>query len=93
MIKSETEAKKRWCPMVRCVEASDCKLHGPFNRYHSGSGINTIDGHQSLCIASDCMMWRWSDREASEGYCGLAGKPQDAIQPIENSDWTGPQCR
>jgi hypothetical protein len=38
------------------------------------------------CIASACMMWRWSQKGAwvngtwtndypVEGYCGLAGKP------------------
>jgi len=35
-----------------------------------------------ICIASECMMWRWQSKSAEEnrwsprqGYCGLADKP------------------
>lgn len=28
------------------------------------------DRPHALCIADDCMMWRW---RGDEGYCGLAG--------------------
>ena len=29
----------------------------------------------ALCVAEDCMAWRWNDPEVKEnGYCGLAGK-------------------
>ena len=27
------------------------------------------------CIDSECMMWRWHDKEQELGFCGLAGKP------------------
>ena len=27
------------------------------------------------CYASGCMMWRWADRDAKTGFCGLAGNP------------------
>jgi hypothetical protein len=27
------------------------------------------------CFGSGCMMWRWSDREAKMGFCGLSGNP------------------
>jgi len=32
----------------------------------------------AVCVADDCMMWRWfdmSDAEERRGFCGLAGKP------------------
>lgn len=47
------------------------------------------DTNDNLCIASGCMMWRWSrtvfatleseiDKKVQHktGYCGLAGKPE-----------------
>jgi hypothetical protein len=27
------------------------------------------------CWGSGCMMWRWADRDAKMGFCGLAGNP------------------
>ena len=30
--------------------------------------------HVYDCEADDCMMWRWSDAEHTDGYYGLAGK-------------------
>lgn len=77
---TEDEAKKKWCPMVRDVRASNGAME-------IGSGF---------CKASECMMWRDNlDRVLTgrdiivtdgnkrnivketvpSGYCGLAGKP------------------
>ena len=27
----------------------------------------------NVCRGNTCMMWRWSDKSANEGYCGIAG--------------------
>jgi hypothetical protein len=85
MMVTESEAKKRWCPMDRHVSpAAKC-------------ATNTNCG----CVASNCMMWRWEpqklyhqkikearkvndEMDISEvqdliprmGYCGLAGKQE-----------------
>lgn len=49
--------------------------------------MTTKEAESDLCIASDCMMWRWKmslieskpDYDVydnrQEGYCGLVGKP------------------
>jgi len=67
---TETEAKTKWCPMVRLPAKIDDPEPG-VNRFGS-------------CIGSACMMWRLEktlpfetrDTPSSlyEGYCGLAGK-------------------
>lgn len=75
MLLSESDARKKWCPMVR-VEGN--------NRIH-----NTLtDGFQNAertyhCIANDCMAWReyhlsfmhGSEPLEKHGYCGVAGRP------------------
>lgn len=63
MILTEKEARTKWCPHVRVVEGDDDRLHGPFNRYHSGLGYSTVDGKEARCLASDCMAWRWAYKE------------------------------
>lgn len=83
MLKTEDEARQRWCPMLK-----------------SRSGEADEKGHfaidkNDLCIASECMAWRWAygrpepDNPAKVGprrssgaqgnplgYCGLAGNPE-----------------
>lgn len=77
---TETEAKTKWCAMVKQSEhmASDGEIIATF--YSNGT-------HDGKCIGSNCMMWRElsisfpSDEEleaapdVASGYCGLAGKP------------------
>jgi len=47
---------------------------------HVADNFNTIEGvyEETRCIASDCMMWRWtnlpSQANPGSGYCGLAGE-------------------
>lgn len=73
---TEEEARKKWCPMVRFAGQV---LEPAYNRTNSGI---TLQQHDK-CIASDCMMWRWTfgkedNRELygdHTGYCGLRGKP------------------
>ena len=71
---TEDEARKKWCPFAR--------IHGGYASFNR-SKIRLENIPQSLCIASDCMMWRWGDIKyegptgegIQHGYCGLAGKP------------------
>ena len=30
--------------------------------------------HMHNCRQARCMMWRWTNAEHTDGYCGLAGK-------------------
>ena len=73
MLVTEAEALGKWCPMARSNNENDAP-----NRTHQNeiqAGCN--------CIASDCMVWRWSyapeeakgNKNGPLGYCGLAGKP------------------
>lgn len=64
---TETEAKTKWCPMVR----------------YERDLVNRSDPHpQNMnCIGSACMMWREireiqfePDSKVLGGFCGLAGK-------------------
>ena len=70
---TESEAKQKWCPMVR-----DISLKGA-----------SLDISSAFCKGGACMMWRNTEpmpmvetyegktvREFTEatGYCGLAGK-------------------
>ena len=75
---TETEAKTKWCPMVRHVTYSG-ESEGGFNRAtHIDAGVNLN------CVGSACMMWRVSpfDKQYVDGvmvtvqcgYCGLVGK-------------------
>ena len=66
MLLTEEQAREKWCPMAR-VEID------------GGHLVNKLDKKwDPLCIASDCMMWRWGEpvldgKNARQGYCGLAG--------------------
>ena len=68
---TEDEAKKKWCPMVRDGIEPMGNTAGDENRIPDWS----------LCIASDCMMWRWSEGNGErgigneQGCCGLTEKP------------------
>ena len=54
---TETEAREKWCPMARRLDADP--------EYSASAGINRMmDSHhllprQCMCIASKCMAWRW----------------------------------
>jgi len=74
MIYAETQAKQKWCPMVRSprIESREPIIVVAVNRPDSAVGVE--------CIASDCMMWRFYDPDSvapslRQGFCGLAGKP------------------
>ncbi|EGB15260.1 hypothetical protein DND132_2055 [Pseudodesulfovibrio mercurii] len=40
--------------------------------------LMTHDDRMKMCQVTQCMMWRWVDREKGTGYCGMAGKPAGA---------------
>lgn len=42
--------------------------------------LMTHDDKMKMCQVAQCMMWRWVDREAETGYCGLAGTPAGAAR-------------
>lgn len=55
---TEEEAKQRWCPFARLGNEPGC------NRWPTPAERNEEEDSRALCIASDCMAWRW-DREAN----------------------------
>ncbi len=62
---TEDEAKKKNCIFLVCammVVKSQTKV--------------SIEGIDKLikCIASDCMLWMWTEDYHKDGYCGLASK-------------------
>ena len=59
---NETEAKTKWCPFARGEDPAGA------NRF----SVNRANSDSCLCIASDCMAWRWSaGREGRDGDCNL----------------------
>ena len=75
---TEEEAKKKWCPMVRISGAGSSGAIS--NRGCTDEGVH--DDMAQMCMASDCMAWRWEEQCETclqaglkeSGYCGLAGK-------------------
>ena len=79
---TENEAKTKWCPQVRFADPRDGGKPSV-----EPTSWNRFDGEWDftglLCIASDCMMWRWNidpldhphDYDKTGGYCGLGGRP------------------
>ncbi len=65
MLLTEDQARKKWCPMVIADVTA---------RERICPGTNLPGVNASRCIASDCMMWRWSSNFESLGFCGLAGR-------------------
>lgn len=70
---TEKEAKEKWCPFSRLAE--DDAPRTVANRF-VGEGATW---GTTLCIAAECMAWRWVERmtndEIRTGFCGPAGKP------------------
>jgi hypothetical protein len=64
---TETEAKTKWCPMVRTGLTAGMSV----NR-HVADARGAMDGvhDETRCIGSECMMWR---EYRGNGWCGLAG--------------------
>jgi len=65
MLLTEEEAKTKWCPMVRFITSHN--FQGSVRTL-----INNRDGgNESVCIASECMWWKW---DGERGYCGKIGR-------------------
>lgn len=88
MVVTERQAKAgMWCPMVRVRWKGGPVA---FNRSNPGPSARLFNAlfrtffprlhwlyrlKFSRCAGSGCMMWRWADRDAKKGFCGLAGNP------------------
>ncbi len=68
---TEAEARKKWCPYAV-----------PFG---TEGGNRAKDGaltEPTMCLASECMAWRWDEITAllgdgaGNGFCGMAGPPR-----------------
>ena len=70
---TEQEAGDCWCPFARVPYYGG----GPGMAVNRAGDTLADPAAQYRCIASSCMAWRWTDTDASLGYCGLAG----ALQP------------
>lgn len=62
---TEKEAKTKWCPFARSL---DDGVNVANREWVNGRPIA-----ECMCLASNCMAWRWSDE--IDGYCGLANLP------------------
>lgn len=79
---TEDEAKLRWCPFARVTD-NGCATNRHAGTKKGKDGKPRILRGNALCIASECMAWRWDEWDANggrqmtktHGYCGLAGKP------------------
>lgn len=80
---TEEQAREKWCPFARAIVLGT----GDFGDFQLA--INRTDrggaSLAALCIASDCMAWRWKKSkqdnlgtwmDPTHGYCGLAGAPK-----------------
>ena len=55
---TEKGAKSKWCPFARAVKGDH---PGPANRWEESFPDN-------MCIASECMAWRWAVDEMRERH-------------------------
>jgi hypothetical protein len=75
---NEQEAKTKWCPMVRFQIGNNDNVWQGIALTNRGKEMRSPEF--VMCIASNCMMWRWNINTADangvkyeEGYCGLGG--------------------
>lgn len=69
---TEDKARAKYCPLYPANGMVTVST-GPLT--YAGASVSAVPARQSNCMASDCMMWRWHNREpgVDSGYCGLAG--------------------
>lgn len=78
MMLTETQAREKWCPAARMTQVGAGV--GGVNRVVDREDRSSKPHYQNgcMCVASDCMWWRWGDLKTQstiEGYCGMAGNP------------------
>lgn len=71
MLTTEKQARDKWCPFTVTGYAGMGLNRMSGVRSDHGSGIV----HDTRCIASECMAWRWSRTLNDFGHCGLASVP------------------
>ena len=78
-MKTEEEARKNWCPFAKNWQQDS----GPAYNRLNGQPPNTC-----LCIASECMAWRWEELEPFiMGGDGTEDYEQDAYQHFIGRGW------
>lgn len=67
------QAKEKWCPEARETIAIYGTITGSVRMYALGNR-GRVEGKDafSLCLATACMLWVWTDEERTKGRCGLA---------------------
>lgn len=85
MLKTEHEARTKWCPHGRM--SSFVVLES--DEVASFSNNRTMSGKRSMgcnCIASECMAWRWKDAE-HQTHCKLAVDKSDPTIAPSGDGW------
>ncbi|WP_188260832.1 hypothetical protein [Azospirillum tabaci] len=72
MLMTEEQARTKWCPKARASDQAEPPLS--INRVRT----NKPDG-DCLCIASDCMAWRWAGEKTA--YQRLVGRNDPTPEP------------
>lgn len=83
---TESEAKTKWCPLVRVVFPAGHAANKPspaLQKIIENSATESEKAYFALeisscnCIASACMLWCWHGgqpgTEERPGFCGVAG--------------------
>lgn len=84
---TETEAGNLWCPFTRVVplpmENGYVRVTPPVGNRVVIEGVERSSGfpQSARCIASQCMLWQWSEKPTGEyrgfpasigkGFCGM----------------------
>ena len=65
---TEEEAKKKWCPKFK-----NTSINGRGGSSNNRKSLNEQTfTNECICIASDCIMWKFTDEyDENSGYCGL----------------------
>jgi hypothetical protein len=92
---TEDEAKTKWCPLVRVGGPMQSEAEGTSANRWAGQSISAPQACDYLCIASECMAWRWNgdspafagagpedslDYSSRKGFCGAFGVPVSKVQ-------------